>query len=215
MLNNKIFIPKSIILLIILAVILNILRVILFDKYSFIYILWNILLALIPFLISTILSFYSNKDKLNKSFFIIGGFFWLIFLPNAPYIVTDLIHIGVVRAVPVLYDSILLFTSAWVGLLLGMYSIYQMEKIIFSRYNKKITDISIFIILLLTSFGIYLGRFLRFNSWEIFTNPVSLLQKMLKIFSYSTYHIEALIYIPLFFVFLYISYISWKNQSIK
>ena len=203
MLNNKIFIPKSITLLIILAVILNVLRVILFDKYSFIYILWNILLALIPFLISSILLFYSDKKKLNKSFFVIGGFFWLIFLPNAPYVVTDLIHIGVVRAVPVLYDSILLFTSAWASLLLGMYSIYQMEKIILSRYNKKITDISIFIILLLTSFGIYLGRFLRFNSWEIFTSPVSLFQKMLKIFSYSTYHIEALIYIPLFFVFLY------------
>jgi len=210
---NKIFIQKSIILLILLALILNILRVVLFGKLSFVYLLWNIFLAFIPFLISSILLYFSNKNKLNKTFFIIGGIFWLVFLPNAPYIVTDLIHIGVVRSVPVLYDSVLLFTSAWVGLLLGMSSMFHIEKILLSRYTKKVTAIIIIIITFLISIGMYLGRFFRFNSWDIFTNPLSFIGKILNTLSYSTYHIEALIYIPLFFTFIYISYLSWKFSN--
>lgn len=212
---NKILIPKSIILLIALAFILNVLRVILFGKLSFVYLLLNISLAFIPFLISSILLNYSTANKLNKTIFIIGGIFWLIFLPNAPYIVTDLIHIGVVRSVPVLYDSILLFTSAWVGLLLGMNSVYHMEKIFLSMYSKKITSIIIAVVLLIASFGMYLGRFFRFNSWDIFITPLSFFDKLLKTLYSSTYHTDALIYILLFFSFLYVSYNSWKYSNIK
>jgi uncharacterized membrane protein len=212
---KKIIIPKSIILLIILAFALNILRVILFDKFSFIYILWNIFLAFIPFLISSILLYYKENDKLNKTVFIIGSILWVVFIPNAPYIITDLIHIGVVRSVPVLYDSILLFTSAWVGLLLGMSSIFHMEKIFLYKYSKKITSFIIIIILLLTSFGMYLGRFFRFNSWDIFTSPIYSLGKLFSNLTSSAYHIEALIYILLFFVFLYVSYSSWKYSNLK
>jgi len=210
---NKVFIPKSIALLIALALVLNVLRVVLFYKFSFVYLLWNILLAFVPFLISYILLYYSNKNKLNKTMFIIGGILWLIFLPNAPYIVTDLIHIGVVRAVPVLYDSVLLFTSAWVGLLLGMNSIFHIEKILLSKYSQKITSAIIAFILLLTSFGMYLGRFFRFNSWDIFTSPLSSFDKLSKNLSSSPYHIEALVYILLFYFFIHVSYVSWKYSN--
>lgn len=212
---KKITIPKSIILLILLAFILNVLRVIMFDKLSFIYILWNIFLAFVPFLISSVLLYYKENNKLNQTFFIIGSVIWIIFIPNAPYVVTDLIHIGVVRSVPVLYDSILLFTSAWVGLLLGLNSIYHMEKIFLFKYSKNITSIIITIILFLTSFGMYLGRFFRFNSWDLFTNPILSFVKLINNLTSSSYHIEALIYIPLFFVFLLISYNSWKYSNLK
>lgn len=212
---NKISIPKSIIPLIALAFALNILRVIIFDKFSFVYILWNILLAFIPFLISSILLFYSEKNKLNQTLFVIGGIVWLIFLPNAPYIVTDLIHIGVVKGVPVLYDSVLLFTSAWAGLLLGMNSIYHIEKILLSKYSKKITNFIILVVILFASFGIYLGRFLRFNSWDFFTNHSSLLSSVWKIFTQSNNYINVYIYTILFFFFIYMSFISFKYSNIK
>lgn len=210
---NKISVPKSIVLIIILSIILNILRVVLFGKFSFIYILWNIFLAIVPFLISSTLLFLKEKGKLNNIFFIIGGIIWVLFLPNAPYIVTDLIHIGVVRSVPVLYDSVLLFTSAWAGLLLGMNSIFHIEKILLSICSKKITSLIIAAVLLLTSFGMYLGRFFRFNSWDVFINPLSSSDKLFRNLSSSTYHIDALIYILLFFLFIYISYYSWKSSK--
>lgn len=212
---NKLAIPKSIVLLIVLAIVLNILRVLLFGKLSLIYILWNIFLAFVPFLISATLLYFSEKGKLNKVLFIIGGIVWLIFLPNAPYIVTDLIHIGVVRAVPVLYDSVLLFTSAWAGLLLGMNSISHIEKILLSKYSKKISQITIILILFLTSFGMYVGRFLRFNSWDIFTSPFSFFDKLSSTFYGSSEAVEAIIYTLLFFSFIYISYSSWKYSNTK
>jgi len=208
-------IPKSIVWPLILVFILTVLRVVLFSKYSLVYILWNILLALIPFFISSILLYFKEKNKLKNWVFIVLGIIWLLFLPNAPYIVTDLIHIGVVRAVPVLFDSILLFTSAYVGLMFGMYSIFNIEKILLSKYSTKITSIIIYVVLFLTSFGMYLGRFFRFNSWDLLINPFYSSDKLFKTLSYSAYHIEALIYIPLFFVFICISYYSWKNSNKK
>lgn len=206
---NKI-IPKYILPWLALAIILNILRIVLFGKLSFIYILWNIFLALIPFVISIILLNYSEKNKLNKTFFVIGGIVWIIFLPNAPYIVTDLIHLGVVRGVPVLYDSILLFTSAFVGVFLGLSSIYNIEKILLSKYSREITQVIIIVILGLTSFGMYIGRSFRFNSWDVFVSPLSFTSKLFDIFSVTSNHIETFSYMVLFFAFLYISYLSWK-----
>ena len=199
---NKISIPKSIIPLIAFAFALNILRVILFGKFSFTYILWNILLAIVPFLISSILLYYSALHKLSQTFFVLGGIVWLIFLPNAPYIVTDLIHLGEVHSVPILYDSVLLFTSAWVGLLLSLHSIEHMEKILLSKYSKKLTDFIILIVILFTSFGVYLGRFLRFNSWDIW-----------KIFTQSNNYVNVYFYTLLFFFFIYVSYVSFTPQS--
>lgn len=203
-------IPKSIFLPLVLVFILTILRVILFNRYSLVYILWNLLLAFIPFIVSLFIVYLKKIGKLRDVYFIILGIIWLLFLPNAPYIVTDLIHIGVVRSVPVLYDSVLLFTSAWLGLLLGLNSIFHVEKVLLSKYSKKTTNIIILIILLLISFGIYLGRFLRFNSWDILTNPISFFNKLLESLSTSSYHVESLIYIILFFSFLFVSYFSWK-----
>lgn len=210
---NKIAIPKSIILLVFFSLVLNILRVVIFGKFSFVYLLWNILLAFIPFLISSILLYYSNEHKLNKTFFIVGGIVWLMFIPNAPYIVTDLIHIGEVRGTPILYDSILLFTSAWTGLLLGMNSIFHIEKILLSRYSKRVTSVVLAVILLLISFGMHIGRFFRFNSWDVFANPVFFFNKLNTV-SQSVHHLEALIYTLLFFSFVYVSYRSWKYAQV-
>ena len=211
----KINIPKQIILLIVLALILNILRILLFGSLSFIYILWNIFLALLPFIISSILLKQEQENRLSKPVFIIGFIFWLLLLPNAPYLVTDIIHIGEIRKVPVLYDAFLLFNSAWIGMLLGMYSLFHIEKILKFRYSKLITDFSIFAIIILSSFGIYIGRFLRFNSWDIFINHFYILRSVWYSFLESANQLEAYLYTFLFFVFFYVSYSAWKHTQLK
>lgn len=208
-------IPKSIFLLIIFVVILSVLRIFLFEKFSLVYILWNIFLAIIPFFISSILLWLFTNRSVNKALFIIGGIVWLLFIPNAPYIITDLVHIGEIRSVPALYDSFLLFSAAWVGLLLGMFSINHMEQIFYMKYSKGVTSIIIGLIMLLTSFGMYLGRFLRFNSWDIFENPLSFITGVGEIFSDKANCIEALLYTGLFFFFLIISYNSWRITQTK
>jgi len=210
----KVPIPKSIILLTILAVVLNVLRIIIWGKMSFVYILWNIFLAFIPFVISYILLFLLKEKKLNKIIFIIGIILWLLFIPNAPYLITDFIHLGEIRVVPVIFDVFLLFSSASVGLILGFYSLFHIEQIINSKLSRRKTSAVMALIILLISFGIYLGRFLRFNSWDIFINHTSLIKHIWKILSQSAIHLEVYLYILLFFFFLYLSYKAWKYSNI-
>ena len=211
---REIKIPKSIISLVSLALVLNIVRIYLFDTTSFVYMFWNIFLAFIPFIISSILLIHTNKNNFFRPFFIIGFILWFIFLPNAPYVVTDLIHLGRIRAVPVMFDAFLLFSSAAVSLLVGMYSLFDMEKIFLLKFSKKTTNIFIFFIILFSSFGIYLGRFLRFNSWDLFTSHSFLLSSIWNIFADPVANVNAYAYTFLFFIFIYISYISFKNSKI-
>jgi len=209
----KIKIPKSIASLLILALVLNTLRIFLFNTMSFVYMFWNIFLAFIPFFISSVLIARTDRDNLFKPFFIIGFVLWFLFLPNAPYVVTDLIHIGRIRAVPAMYDAFLLFSSAAVSLLLGFYSLSHMENLLSLKFSKKNTNIIIFLIILFTSFGMYLGRFLRFNSWDFFTSHNFLLSSVWKIFTNPIDNINAYTYTLLFFCFIYISYVSFKNSN--
>jgi uncharacterized membrane protein len=212
---KKFKIPNSILYLLGLAVLLNILRVILFGNTSFIYILWNILLAFVPFFISSILILNTNKSNIIKPVFIIGFIFWFIFLPNAPYVITDFIHLGRIHAVPIMYDIFLLFTSASAALLMGLYSLSHMEKMLLLKFPKKVTNILIAIIILFTSFGMYLGRFLRFNSWDLFISHNSIAFGIWNALSNPNNLMNIYSYTILFFIFIYVSYISFKEGNIK
>jgi len=212
---KNINIPKSIIPLLALALILNLLRVIIWGKYSFVFILWNIFLAFIPFIISSLLLFLSKEKILNKTTFIIGGILWVLFIPNAPYIITDFIHIGLVKGVPVIYDIFLLFSSACIGLILGFSSLFHIEQIINMKYSRRVTSFIMAGIIFLISFGVYLGRFLRFNSWDVFINHTSLIKNVWKIFSQSSSHVEVYFFTVLFFFSLFLFYKSWKYSNSK
>lgn len=211
----KFTIPKSILILLILSFVLSIFRVVLFSKFSLVYIFWNIYLAFIPFVISSILLRNFNKHELSKGALIVGGIFWLFLIPNAPYVITDLIHIGEIHAVPIIYDTFLIFSSALVSLILGMYSISHMEQILKIKYSTKIASIFVIIIIFFSSFGMYLGRFLRFNSWDILSRPMKFINGVGEIFTNKPDSIEAIFYTILFFFFISMSYYSWKSTQIK
>lgn len=211
----RIYVYKSIILLIILSIVLNILRIIIWDKFSLIYILWNIFLAFIPFVISSFMVLLLKEEKLKKFTLIFLGSLWLLFIPNAPYVITDFVHLGVVRAVPILYDTLLLFTSALIGLIFGLISINHIEQIISLKFSKNITSIFIYLLIFIISFGVYLGRFLRFNSWDIFARPGNVFNGLKEIFTNITNLTEALLFTTLFFIFILIFYFLSKEIKIK
>lgn len=208
----KKYFPRDIFIVLIIVALLNILRVLLFKSDSFVWLFWNIFLAIIPFVISSYLLWISGKEKRKKIIFYILAVLWLLFIPNAPYLITDLIHIGEIRAVPVVYDAFLLFGVAWIGVYLWLYSNIQIESIFAKKYSKKITEGIMFFIILLTSFGIYLGRFLRLNSWEIFSDSSYFLkvlhQKLLIKSDPNDYF-----YIILFTLFLYTFYKAFKYRN--
>lgn len=210
----KKYFPLDIFIILVVVIILNILRLVIFKSDSFVWLFWNIFLAIIPLAISTYLLWTSDKHRINKIIFVVLAILWLLFIPNAPYIVTDLIHIGEVRAVPVIYDAFLLFGAGWVGIYLWLYSNTQIESLLVKKYSQKITNIIMFLIISLTSFGIYLGRFLRLNSWEIFSDSsyfLKVLHQKLIIKSDP----KAYLYLVLFTCFLYGFYFAFRYRNKK
>ena len=133
---------------------------------------WNLLLAWIPFALALIVYDRSRSDVLTPTL-AAGGVLWLLFLPNAPYIVTDLKHVGRGGGVPVLYDVLLLSAAALTGLLLGLTSLFLIHAVA-RRLVGAVSSWALAVgALTLISFGIYFGRVQRWNSWDVFVRPGS------------------------------------------
>lgn len=140
---------------------------------TFLFLLWNLFLAWIPYLAA--LAFEGSQRK-NASLPFLGALFcfWLVFFPNAPYIVTDLVHFHHRPPVPVWYDLTLLFGSACTGLVLGLLSLYEIHGAISRLSHPRLAWLVSTTAILLGGFGIWLGRFQRWNSWDVVYNPLAL-----------------------------------------
>lgn len=144
----------------------------------FVFLTWNLFLAFIPYTISKWV--LRSKNKKVVQFLLV--FAWLLFIPNSFYIITDLFHLEMNQDVPLWYDLALLFSFAWCGLLFGILSIRQIEKWFEKFFNKKFDLLFIFPVMALNSLGVYVGRYLRFNSWDIITNPFQLIHDIIYLF---------------------------------
>lgn len=163
-----------------------IMRIIYADNLRYIFLMWNLFLAWIPFQLGVVIATKTGYKKWMQYLLLAA---WLLFFPNALYIITDLVHLKhSYDDAPVWFDAVLLFTSSVTGLLMAFISLYQVEifikRHITVKHVNKITMGAIF----LGSFGVYLGRFLRWNSWDILANPVSLLIEVLGRFANPVIH---------------------------
>ena len=181
-------------------------RIILSGHLYYIFLAWNLFLAWIPFAISQHIGSAKSRWKI---FFMIGT--WLLFLPNAPYIITDFLHLTSRPPIPYWYDILLLFSAALNGLLLGILSLLSIERFLADRYGNKISGLIILCSFFLCAFGIYMGRYLRWNSWDIIMNPddiaVDILVRIFNPFD----HFATWAVTLLFGTFFYVIYYSVKN----
>lgn len=145
---------------------------------TFLSLIWNLFLAWLPYCVSKIISgfqIFRRSGWIFWSMFVL----WILFIPNSFYILTDLFHLEDETndfLVPLWYDLILIVSIAWNGLVMGILSIRQMEKLFFARLNLKTDLIFLFPVMLLNGLGVYIGRYLRYNSWDIFINPFELIR---------------------------------------
>lgn len=182
-------------------------------RYSFL--VWNLFLAWIPLIIAIFMQLYFQKKALNRLYFAIGGLFWLLFLPNAPYIITDLLHLRSNTNVPVWFDSLLVFSYAMAGLQAGLFSLYIMQGLLEKLYSRNVSYAITTICVWLASYGVYLGRFQRWNSWDLFTNPVWLLLDSLQQLTNPTAIKMTIAFACMltFFYLLLLSLIHWKTYE--
>lgn len=150
---------------------LSIFRYYISETKVFFFLNWNLFLAGIPFLISSFLFIFNIKSKLSL---IIAIAVWILFFPNSPYILTDLFHLKIRSSIPIWYDLVVILSYAWTGLFFGFISLLDIEKLLSAYFRKSTINIITVSFLFLTSFGVYLGRFLRWNSWDILNNPFGL-----------------------------------------
>lgn len=142
--------------------------------FYFLFLPWNLFLAWVPFLLSahSYQNCFDGKPKLRSV--LLWGL-WFLFYPNAPYIITDLVHIGISTPIPMWYDSLLVFSFALTGLLVGLASLYQMHRVMENYFGKMAGWIFIVTMLIASGFGIFIGRILRWNSWDLFIHTIPLL----------------------------------------
>jgi uncharacterized membrane protein len=135
---------------------------------------WNLFLAWIPFVLALVV-YDRSKSGVSTPALASAAVLWLLFLPNAPYIVTDLRYVGQGRGIPGMYDVLLLSAAAWTGLLLGLMSLLLMHSVARRLLGGLQAWALVVGVLGLSSFGIYLGRVQRWNSWDVFVRPGALL----------------------------------------
>jgi uncharacterized membrane protein len=146
-------------------------RILYSGTLRFFFMLWNIFLAWVPYILSTYFKQYRQKEKWKQLFLFAT---WLLFFPNALYIVTDLVHLQGESNIPWWYDAVLLFASSFIGIVMAFISLRKAEIYLKTIFNKFLVSPCMAGILFLGSFGVYLGRFQRWNSWDVVNNPLLL-----------------------------------------
>lgn len=169
----------------------------------YIFMIWNLLLALVPLGISGFLVMHKIKrytPALAAVFFL-----WIIFYPNTLYMITDFVHLKGRNGIPLWYDFILLILFASAGLYIGFISLTHMHILVRKLFSEREGWIFSYITLFLSGFGVYFGRFLRWNSWDIFFNPLKIL-RMNSFWIANPFHYPKIIVISLLFAAFFIAF---------
>ena len=183
------------------------------DTIRYTNLVWNLFLAWIPFVLAYLAYTLSWKKRLLYLVIPVTAFLWLIFFPNAPYILTDLQHLAKEStSAPLWYDVIVMVWFSWTGLLLGLVSLYLMHDIIQRTFGRMAGWTFVFIVSGLSSFGVYLGRFVRFNSWDLLNDPKEIVVTILGLAIDPSMRLIAFtILFAVFYLFVYLTLYSFAH----
>ncbi len=147
---------------------------------GFLFLAWNLFLACVPLALSRTAV---SMNRRGASSLAQGTLFlfWLLFLPNAPYIITDLVHVVPPTGIRSWYDTGTVLSCAAAGLLVGYLSLRDMQQLVEDRFGNAVGWVMVGAASMLSGFGVYLGRVMRWNSWDAVTNPVAFFSSILEL----------------------------------
>lgn len=141
----------------------------------FYFMLWNLFLAWLPLLFALGLRLNLAKKPWLHWQNIGLTVLWLGFLPNSFYLMSDFIHLQSSGETSVMYDIAMMISFVLNGLILGYISTYIVHAQLLARLKQWQANAIIGAVFLGSGFAIYLGRYLRWNTWDIIVNPTGLL----------------------------------------
>ncbi len=188
-----------------IAVALVIARFSVSRQLAYFNLVWNLFLAWLPLMFA----FFAGRARRTWPQLCVCASLWLLFLPNSPYLVTDLVHLKPRPPVPLWFDILLVQSFVLTGLLLGFLSLYLMHRLVSRSYGWRIGWMFTLVILALTGFGIYLGRFERWNSWDLFLSPFALLSDVWNLLVHPRANKTAFVFSTLCAGFLALAYLAF------
>lgn len=150
-------------------------RVFISRDFIFKNLIWNLFLAWLPYIFSLGIAALHRLRPRWWVLLLLPGILWLLFLPNSFYIVTDLIHLAKRQSIPIWYDAGLIAITAWTGIFLANMSLHSVQGVIRSYLGHIISWVFALTVIGLSGYGVYLGRFLRWNSWDLLLDPTEIL----------------------------------------
>ena len=194
------------------TLILLMIRMKLAHSYNYLFLVWNLFLAAIPYAITIYLV---SIPKLNKITLLLAFGIWLLFLPNAPYILTDMWHLRYNEPHIFWLDILLISAFAFNGMMLFYFSVTDMKTVLLKTLNKRKTSFIVTFVFFISAFGVYLGRFLRYNSWEILTNPKVLFIDIINMIVQPLGNKEVWLFTSLFGAFFSLGYWIFTNINME
>lgn len=170
---------------------------------------WNLFLAAIPYLFSLI-AWHMHRRHPGQWWLILAPFvLWLIFFPNAPYLVTDLMHLNPEPPIPAWYDITLFAIFVWSGCLFAVISLNIMHSVVESFVGSLAGWLFVAATVVLSGLGIYLGRFLSWNSWDLLFDPQAVLGDVLFRLVHPIRYVQIYSVTLLFAAFLLVCYLTF------
>jgi uncharacterized membrane protein len=176
-------------------------RTVLTGRGQHLYLVWNLFLAWIPLLLALRVEVMQQRRAASDWRFWVTVFAWLMFFPNAPYIFTDITHLKLATRLRWWTDLIIILLFAVTGLVLAFLSLHRMQSVVTRRHGWLGGWAFVFIVAFLSGFGVYLGRFERWNSWDVVVNPIGM-----ALDSGNWLHLKSAKFTVLFGVFLSAAY---------
>lgn len=211
----------SVLILIALCSLLLLIRVYKTGTFLGLFLVWNLFLAITPivfiFLAKKLHDNYGFEKPSIKIAIIALMTTWLLFFPNSPYIITDLMHLSHLPKHLLWFDSVGIFITALTGLVVGLYSMYNFQLLSKKLFGNVIAWFLVLGSAVLSGFGLYLGRFARFNSWDLFSNPTHLIKQSI-VETSNPLAIQTTLVFSIVLIGLYLSFynlISLRHENIK
>jgi uncharacterized membrane protein len=177
------------------------------DSFLHRFLMWNLFLAWIPFVCAMGMA-AMHRRRAAAWQYLVPSAVWLLFFPNAAYLVTDLYNLTDMPPVPFWYDVGFFATLAWTGLLLAVASLQIVQRMVRQSFGMLSSWLVVLMVVGLNGVGIYLGRFLRWNSWDVVTDPLAVMQDAVMPFLHPIAYRQPVAIIIVFSALLFVVYVS-------